>query len=161
MHTRSFLPMFQIAVAAACAAVFLTHTAHADDDSRRRAPLDATYVAECGTCHVAYPPRLLPKEAWRTLMAKLDRHFGDDATLDAAAHAKILAYLDAHAGTRGVAAGKDLPRITETPWFQREHRKVAPATWTKPEVKTRANCGACHTRAEAGSYRERELKLPK
>lgn len=160
MRSRSSLPMFQVAIAAACAAVLLADAAHADDDSRRRAPLDATYLAECGTCHVAYPPRFLPKEAWRALMAKLDRHFGDDAKSDTATHAKIQAYLDTHAGTRGGAAGKDLPRITETQWFLREHRKVAPATWTKPEVKTRANCGACHTRAEAGSYRERELRLP-
>jgi len=153
--------MFHVAIAAACATLFLAHAAHADDDSRRRAPLDATYLAECGTCHVAYPPRFVQKDAWRALMAKLDRHFGADASMDAATHAKIQSYLDAHAGDRGGGAGKDLPRITETEWFKREHRKVAPVTWTKPEVKARANCGACHTRADAGSYRERELKLPK
>ena len=48
-----------------------------------RAPLDPTYVAECASCHIPYPPRFLPAASWRALMGNLGDHFGTDASLDA------------------------------------------------------------------------------
>ena len=35
-----------------------------------RLPASPTYRAECGSCHVPYPPQLLPAESWRALMAR-------------------------------------------------------------------------------------------
>ena len=58
-------------------------------------PTHAAWKAECGSCHVPYPPRLLPAESWRALMDGLDRHFGTDATLDATTAASIRAFLEA------------------------------------------------------------------
>ena len=34
---------------------------------------DPVWKAECGSCHVAYPPQLLPAQSWRKIMARLDR----------------------------------------------------------------------------------------
>src|SRR4249920_3803985 len=54
---------------------------------------NAVWRAECGSCHVAYPPSLLSAEQWRAHMASLKRHFGSDASVDAAAAAEIGAFL--------------------------------------------------------------------
>ena len=48
-------------------------------------PVDnKTYADECGSCHYAYPPGLLPSKSWAKLLDEkaLSNHFGEDATLD-------------------------------------------------------------------------------
>ena len=125
-----------------------------------RLPPDPAYKAECGSCHVAYPPKLLPRASWQQLMAHLDRHFGSDASLDAKASAEIGRILAANAGRRDAPPGAE-PRITETRWFRKEHDEVPAALWKSAAVKSAANCAACHTRADDGDYSERTLRLPK
>ena len=128
-------------------------------DRRASSPPNATWQAECGACHVAYPPRLLPPGAWRSLMATLDRHFGADASLDAAARAEIASFLETHAGRdRGVSPSG---RITDGAWFRRKHREVPAGTWMLPAVKSPANCTACHPGAERGSFDEHAVRLPR
>jgi hypothetical protein len=61
------------------------------------APREA-WQRECGDCHIAYPARLLPAADWRRIVATLDRHFGVDASLDAATTASISNWLEANAG---------------------------------------------------------------
>ena len=109
-----------------------------------RVPLNPAYQAECGSCHVAYPPQLLPAASWRQLMAGLDKHFGSDASLEPALGKEIGEFLAAHAGRR---RGNEL-RITETRWFRKEHRNEIPAG------KNPADCGACHAGAEKGIYED-------
>ena len=112
-----------------------------------RVPPSPAYKAECGSCHVAYPPQLLPGASWQQLMAQLERHFGSDASLDATAQQEIGRYLAAHAGGRAAPAGAE-PRITHTRWFLKEHRGEIPAT------KNPASCAACHKGAEDGYYED-------
>jgi hypothetical protein len=108
----------------------------------RLLPEHALYREECGSCHVPYPPRLLPAASWRELMAALERHFGTDASLEPAPRAEIERFLAAHAGRRASSA----PRITETRWFRKEHQgEISP-------TQNPANCAACHARAEDGYY---------
>ena len=109
-----------------------------------RVPPNPVYTNECGSCHVAYPPQLLPASSWKQLMGQLGRHFGSDASLDAALRTEIEAFLSDNAGRRG---GSDL-RITETRWFRKEHRNEIPAG------KNPAECGACHAGAEKGIYED-------
>lgn len=116
-----------------------------------RLPPNPAYKAECGSCHVAFPPKLLPAGSWQKLMQRLDRHFGSDASLDAKAHEEISRYLAANAGRRDPPSGAE-PRITETRWFHKEHREVPAARWKDPAVKSPANCSACHARAGQGDY---------
>lgn len=143
----------------------LAATALRADDLRPTTRPPATWQAECGACHVAFPPALLDADAWHRVMAGLDKHYGDNATLDPAAHREIAAFLAREAGhspkhSDGGTAPGALPRLTRTPWFVAEHREVAAATWRHEQVKSAANCAACHTRAAAGSYREREITMP-
>ena len=120
------------------------------------------WKAECGSCHVAYPPKLLPAASWRALMAGLDKHFGTDASLDAATAADILTFLEKNASRRTPeTAGKPQLRITQTRWFQGEHDEVPARLWKDARVKTPANCAACHTGAEGGSFNEHNIHLPK
>lgn len=122
------------------------------------------FPTECGSCHVAYPPQFLPADDWRRVMAGLDKHYGDNARLDEPTRRAIEDFLVRNAGSpaklgrSNTARQRELPRLTETPWFQREHQEVPPAEWR--QVKTPANCAACHTQAAQGSFREREIVMP-
>ena len=128
--------------------------------------ITATYKEECGSCHIAYPPQLLSRESWRVLMAGLDDHFGSDASLDAVKTREVTAYLESNAAGRAdkFAAPGNL-RVSQTPWFRKEHRDghdgLTLAMWTSPAVKSPANCGACHTQAERGDYSENGIRLPR
>jgi hypothetical protein len=44
---------------------------------------------ECGACHMAFQPGLLPAASWRQVMSGLAKHFGEDASLDAVKAAEI------------------------------------------------------------------------
>ena len=45
---------------------------------------DSSYTQDCGTCHLAYPPGLLPARSWNRILDTLDDHFGENAELPAA-----------------------------------------------------------------------------
>jgi hypothetical protein len=126
--------------------------------ARRFLESNATWQTECGACHVAYPPPLLPARSWQAIMSSLDKHFGSDASLDPAAAAEISAFLERNAGPdRGPTMSL---RITDTPWFVRKHRKVA-AAWGRPAIKTAANCPACHPSAADGHYDDDTVSVPR
>lgn len=116
-------------------------------DGKRFSADNPQWRSECGSCHVAYPPQLLAAPAWRRIMTGLDRHFGVDASLDAAAAAEIAAFLESNSGRREART----LRITETAWFRHEH----------DEVRAGPDCEACHTRAAQGDFSERSLRNPK
>lgn len=122
---------------------------------------------ECASCHVAYPPALLPKASWRRMMSGLDKHFGENASLDPATQADILKFLEANAANSGskvlrhMAANEAPLRITETRWFMHEHDEVPRATWARKSVGSAANCAACHQQAEQGNYNEDAIRIPK
>jgi hypothetical protein len=155
----------QLAIVALLLAGTVT-AAHAedddDDDEHMPAVKNVLWQTECGSCHVAFPPRLLPAESWRALMSGLDKHFGSDASLDAKSAQEIGAFLEKNAGrNRHESSGKPVLRITETRWFQREHDEVSDRTWKNPKIKSAANCAACHTMAEKGNYSEHGIRIPK
>lgn len=139
-------------------------------DDQERFPLSAAYKEECGSCHVPYPPQLLPAESWKAIIAGLDRHFGSNASLDAAKATEITGFLGSHAGRperREGAAAKGGPnlRITESAWFKRKHREghdgLTASVWKSSAVKTPANCGACHRQAAEGDYSEHGIRIPR
>ena len=151
------------ALACAWAVALLCAPAMASDNGRSLAtPVLPLYKHECAACHVAYPPGLLPAASWQRLMANLPRHFGTDASLEPAAVKELSAWLAANAGT-DQGAGKLPPqdRITQQPWFVREHREVSAATWKLPVVKSPANCAACHRQADQGDFNEHTVRIPR
>ena len=145
-----------------------------DDDYGRHATGVAVvnnpvYKSECGSCHMAYPPGLLPARSWQALMNGLEDHFGDNAELDAKTQGLISDYLvdnsadgsDYRRSRRfATAAGTPL-RISETAYFIHEHDEVPPRLVKgNKEVLSFSNCNACHRKAEQGSFRERDIVIP-
>ena len=143
-------------------------------DSSRLAADDPRWRAECGGCHAAFPPALLTAPAWRQVMGALDRHYGTDASLDAATAREIASFLERNAGdarrgappaavkvATGVQAPPPLPRLADSPWFAREHRKIPASTIARRDVGSLANCGACHPAADRGDFSERALRVPR
>lgn len=125
------------------------------------APADPVYAAECGSCHLPYAPQLLAAPAWERIVGGLDRHFGVDASVDAAAAARIRTYLVAGAQPPG---GKRYDpaatRITQAQWYVREHRKVLARAGTV-NAPAAANCAACHPDAARGSFDEHDVRAPR
>lgn len=156
------LPMLPLALLIALASAPVRADDDEDDEGRRpvRAPMPAVYVEECGSCHVPYPARGLPASSWRTLMAGLDRHFGNDASLSPVQADAIRGWLIAGAGAQPADRAAPL-RLTRAPWFVREHREVPTPLWRSPAVKSAANCAACHRGAERGVFSEHDVRLPR
>jgi hypothetical protein len=124
---------------------------------------DATVKAECGSCHLAFAPSMLPARSWKRMVSDLGNHFGDDASVDDATARRITGYLVANAADtaggrnseklmRGLPAQSAPLRITELPKWKSEHREVADWEWKQKNVGTKANCAACHADAERGYY---------
>lgn len=124
------------------------------------APANSLWRQECGSCHLAYPPELLPAASWRKLMDGLDQHFGSDASLSAKENRAISEYLLSKAGSRWRALDAPL-RISETSWFQHEHDEIAAAVWKRAAIKTPANCGACHAGADHSDFEEDRVRIPR
>ncbi len=143
------------------AAAFLSITAAwADSDTGPTPP--AVYAQECGSCHLAFPPNLLSKASWQRVMNGLDKHYGSDASLDAATQKQIDTWLQTHGG-QGKRAREEPPqdRITRSIWFERKHREVSAASFKRASIKSRANCTACHRDAAKGDFDEDRVRIPK
>ena len=132
------------------------------DGVRLPAQVPPAYRSECGACHVAYPPGLLPAASWLRLMGSLERHYGTDASLDAATVQQLSTWLQAHAGIAKRISPEPPPqdRITRSAWFERKHRPLDDTVWRLPSVKSPANCAACHGGAEQGRFDEHDLRMP-
>lgn len=126
------------------------------------AQTNAKFQQECSSCHIAYSPGLLPAESWHKMMAGLGKHFGSDASLTDQENKEITTFLVNNASNRWSASTAPL-RISETAWFKRKHdsHEISPAVWKNPQVKSPANCAACHPRAEHGDYNERDIRIPR
>jgi hypothetical protein len=128
--------------------VFGTSLAHAAV-GKLSAPGNAKWKKECSGCHDAYPPQYLSADDWRQLMGRLNRHFGENATLDAETNKQILSFLVANASSGDLYSSASL-RISDTPWFKHEHRVINPKEWVNPEVGSRSHCSACHGKVILG-----------
>ncbi len=128
------------------------------DASARAAPGWAAYQAECGSCHLAYPPRMLPARSWQKLLGGLTDHFGQNAEVDAPARAKLETFLATWAGP---PQAQSPLRITELSWWRHEHDEISRAVYARKAIGTAANCAACHVRAEQGDFGEHGVRIPK
>ena len=120
---------------------------------------DAVVAKECGACHMTYPAGLLPAASWSAIVAGLDNHFGENASVDAATAVKLKAYLtqNAEAGKAVNARTGAVPlRITEVDWFVRRHSKnrLSPERLQRKGAKSAAQCQACHNQAEQGYFED-------
>ncbi len=115
---------------------------------------EAKTAKECSACHIAYSAAYMPARSWQALMSHLSAHFGEDASLDPATTQDITLYLTSHAadtrfGSRAALRGLDASmtpeRITDMPWWRRQHgRLVRNGEASGAGVRKGAQCQACH-----------------
>ena len=55
-----------------------------------------TYIDECGACHFAYQPELLPSGSWDKILAGLEDHFGETVDIDKESKKTITDFLKGH-----------------------------------------------------------------
>jgi hypothetical protein len=125
--------------------------AHGHDASVWKPKEDnASWRAECGSCHMAYPPQMLAATDWLLIMVQLDTHFGTDASIERARRDEITNFLDRNGAGHSSSEGAGLPRITGTDRFIEKHQSAI-RLWRKGRVKLLSDCLACHAGAAAGS----------
>jgi cytochrome b len=139
-------------------------------DYKKEHPL---FVEECASCHILYPPYLLPKRSWKKLMANLADHFGDDASLDDKDRVDIEKYLVTHSAETSTKEAAfyisnfkrnkktDIIAITKTPYWQKRHKFIDKKIFDSPKIKSRANCKACHKEFGSGKLDDALISMPK
>jgi cytochrome b len=137
--------------------------------SLRTLPPNPTYQQECGACHYALNPSLLPAASWAALMVSLGEHFGEDARLDDPTSRQLAAWLvenaaetfDTESANRfRVVAPEDPYRVSSTPYWVRKHASVPPEVFRRRGVQSKANCQACHHDAESGRFDDQAIAIP-
>lgn len=129
------------------------------------------YEEECGSCHNAFSPTLLPAKSWEKVLAGLDDHFGDDATLPEETAAEIREYLVAFSAERAFSEpskkllsssdGQSALRITGISYWKEKHSDLSDEVYSRKSVSSRTNCAACHPGAPLGSFEDRDISIPK
>lgn len=133
---------------------------------------NAKWKAECGSCHMVYHPGLLPERSWNKVMAGLDKHFGENASLDKATQNEIAKFLvfnsaDKQGNRRSNRINQSIPtnatpmRISETRYFTSKHDEISTNTFKRKSIGSASNCVACHKGAEKGDFSESLVKVPR
>jgi Dihaem cytochrome c len=157
-------------------------SAHGDDDDGPRreeragrhsaTPVDPLYKSECSSCHMLYPPWLLPARSWKAILGGLAHHFGENAESDlkTVEHlSKVLQESSSDHSSQRLAQKIDrsIPsnttplKFSETTFFKRLHREVGAKVWQRKSIGTPGNCSACHAKAESGDFDEDGVRIPK
>ncbi len=134
---------------------------------------DPTYVRECGSCHFAHSPGLLPARSWVRQMERMEKHFGETVRLPAEKRDHVQRYLVENAADRSAYAGSRtfmervdpaaIPyRLLDVPLYREMHAIIREVIDSKPRVKVRTltNCNGCHQGAGDGSFGLSELVVP-
>lgn len=133
-----------------------------------------SYAEECGSCHLAYPPGLLPTASWEKLLAPaaLEDHFGENAELDEEVLKPIQDYVLSNAAekshykrsrkiARAAERGEAPLRITELSYIKRKHHEITDKMIVdNPDVQSLSNCNACHTKAEQAIFDDDTVNIP-
>lgn len=171
--TASITGTLMLVSALTIGAIGITRTVNAESWQSSRegnaasTPALPLYEQECGACHLAYPPSLLPTRSWESLLSHLDDHFGDDASLDPDSLNGIRTWLTTNAATDHSRFSRRLDpqavpeRITELPYFQRKHHEIPSRLVTgNPEVGSFSQCNQCHQSAARGRFNEHDVVIP-
>lgn len=144
------------------------------EDTGKQLPelTNAKWKAECSSCHMLYHPGLLPERSWNKLMGGLDKHFGENASLDAETQTEITRFLALNSADKldnrrskrfnqSIASNVTPLRISETRYFISKHDEVSATTFKRKSIGSAANCAACHKGAEKGNFSESQVKIPR
>ena len=131
---------------------------------------DERYVEECGACHLAYAPGLLPVGSWQGIMQGLEEHFEDNAETDNETASYISNYLEENALRPGQPSKwsmllRNIPteaplRITELPGFIQAHEsEYELLEGIDLGVGFFSPCQDCHRQADQALF-DKELISP-
>lgn len=147
---------------------------HGDDFKGKRylkAVSDPIYKENCGSCHFAYQPELLPSVSWEIILNRPENHFGESLELDAKAKSAIWGYLQPNAAEHSTSKvsvkimrrlGNQVPnRISEIPYIRGKHHEIPAAIVERPSIGSLSNCTACHAKAQEGIYDDDFVAVPK
>ncbi|AXH16291.1 cytochrome C [Malaciobacter mytili] len=130
------------------------------------------YTNECGSCHFAYFPGLLPQNSWEKLMSGLDNHFGDDASVDEQTFQTLSKFLNDNSAeknmnykrsrkiVKSIAKDEVYIAISKTPYIHKKHKKIRKDLITQKEVKGLFNCTACHKSAKKAIFNDDDVNIP-
>lgn len=101
-------------------------------------------------------------------MSDLENHFGDDASLDDEDRSNILAFLLRNSAEKSTQESsvkilasiknKDIIAITDTIFWKQSHKQIPKDVFNHNEVKSSANCKACHSDIEKGLIQDDKIK---
>ncbi|MDH5649544.1 MAG: cytochrome b/b6 domain-containing protein [Gammaproteobacteria bacterium] len=134
-------------------------------------PENAVWREVCGECHLAYYPTLLPARSWQKMMQDQADHFGEDLGMDNALVTNILTFLTANSAESHLTEtawkvdistpAEEIPlRVTETPYWQKKHKKIPERYWKHEQVTAKGNCEGCHLDAKEGTFEDAAMRLP-
>lgn len=130
------------------------------------------YLEECGSCHFPYQPGLLPARSWTKVMSDLEKHFDENAELEAEDTKSLTDYLVKNAADhanykrskkimKSLRPGDAPLRVSKTPYFIKKHNELSrKMVQDNPKVGSLSNCDSCHTKAGTGSYSESQILIP-
>jgi len=135
---------------------------------------DGVYNEECGACHFAYQPGLLPEASWEKLLTRqaLEKHFGENAELDEKVRQHILKLALANSADKSrykrskkvmVSLDDDKAplRITEVPYIKRKHHDVREdVVKHSKKIKSMSLCNNCHKKAKHGIFDDDTVVIP-
>lgn len=134
-------------------------------------PANTPWNEECGSCHLAYHPSLLPVRSWQAMFAQQADHFGEDLMLAPDVLAALQVYAVANAAEKqqseaalkilvSTPAGVAPLRITETNYWKEKHADIAAASWKTKTVHGKGDCAACHADAERATFEDSAMRIP-
>lgn len=101
-------------------------------------------------------------------MSDLENHFGDDASIDIETNKEILAFLVKNsAETSTMEASwnflnsinnKDIIAISKTDFWKERHKEIPKNLFKNNQIKSEANCKACHSDIEKGLIEDENIK---
>ena len=132
------------------------------------------YATDCGDCHKAYPPFILPRRSWERIMDNLEDHFGEkitDQNISVSAQNSIREYLYAHSAehsSREIAVkvlasvgDRNPTSLSKVPYWREVHARIDPSIFARKSVKDRSNCAACHKDFEYGVIDDINIAIPR
>jgi len=134
-------------------------------------PDHALWREECGGCHLAFHPSLLPARSWQVMMKEQSSHFDEDLFLEPEVIDDIENFLVENAAEQAlteaawkidqsIAKTESPLRITESQYWVDKHQWITSQVWDNPIVNGKVNCPACHLDAEDGTFEDAAMRIP-
>jgi cytochrome b len=131
-------------------------------------PAASRWTKECGGCHLAYPPALLPMRSWERMMKEQAQHFGEDLSLSQNVAKALLEEARADRTSTWAAwklahsaPASDAPqRISELRFWRHAHEGLPPSAFKAPVSQGKHDCESCHVDAASGIFQPRMIQKP-